>query len=179
MLGEKLRVKRTQRNLSLRQLAEQTDLTPSFLSQVERNLASPSITSLRRISAALGVPIFYFLLEDEAGKQVVRRDERKTLNFPESLLTFELLSPGLSHKMEVIMARLQPGHATCDRQLSHAGEECVVVLEGAMDIQIADENHHLAAGDSIYYLSSLPHRIVSTDKEKDLVFLSAITPPNF
>jgi len=179
VLGDRIRAKRIQRGLSLRQLAEATGFTPSFLSQVERSLAMPSIMSLRKLGEALEVPIFYFLLDDGEGQRVVRRSERKVLNFPESHLTFELLTPGLNHKMEMITARLEPGAATCDRKLSHPGEECVLVIEGTMQIEVDDDVYVLEEGDSIYYFSSLPHRIVNISPDKDLVFVSAITPPNF
>ncbi len=179
MLGNKIRAKRLQRKFSLRQLAEATGFTASFLSQIERNLAMPSIMSLRKLAEALEVPIFYFLLDDGEGQLVVRKSERKILNFPESHLTFELLTPGLNHKIEMITARLEPGAATCDRKLSHPGEECTLVLEGTMQIEVDEDVYILEEGDSIYYLCSLPHRIVNISADKDLVFVSAITPPNF
>lgn len=179
MIGERIRSKRTQRKLSLRQLAETTGFTPSFLSQIERNLAMPSIMSLRKLAEALEVPIFYFLIDDGDKELVVRKAERKVLNFPESHLTFELLTPGLNHKMEVITARLEPGAATCTCKLSHPGEECTLVVEGTMRIEIDEDVYTLEEGDSIYYFCSLPHRIVNVSQDRDLVFVSAITPPNF
>lgn len=179
MIGEKIRGKRTQRGYSLRQLADSTGFTPSFLSQVERGLAMPSIMSLRKLAEALEVPIFYFLIDDGEERRVVRKNDRKVLNFPESHLTFELLTPGLNHKIEMITARLEPGAATCDRKLSHPGEECVLVVEGTMQIEIDEDIYILEEGDSIYYFSSIPHRIVNISDERDLVFISSITPPNF
>lgn len=178
VLGERIRKKRQERGLSLSQLAERTELTASFLSQVERDLAEPSITSLRKIADALNVPIFYFLMDPHDHSPVVRRSERKVLNFPRSHLTFELLSPDLNRQMEVIMARLDPGTSTSEKPLPHPGEECVVVLEGKMVITIGDEEYVLEQGDSIYYFSGIPHKITSIG-QKPLVFISAITPPAF
>lgn len=178
MLGERIRKKRQERGLSLSQLALRTDLTASFLSQVERDLAEPSITSLRKIADALNVPIFYFLMDPRDHSPVVRRSERKVLNFPRSHLTFELLSPDLNRQMEVIMARLDPGTSTSEMPLPHPGEECVVVLEGKMVITIGEEEYELEQGDSIYYFSGIPHKITSVG-QKALVFVSAITPPAF
>ncbi|MCL5039071.1 MAG: cupin domain-containing protein [Firmicutes bacterium] len=178
MLGEKIREKRQEKGISLKELAERTQLTPSFLSQVERDLAEPSITSLRKIAEALEVPIFYFLVDRDGHNPVVRRNERRVLSVPQSHLAFELLTPDLERKMEVMMARLEPGAASSDMPLSHPGEEFILVMEGAMDIDIGGEVYHLDEGDSIYYFSSVPHRLISVG-EKDLVFLSAITPPRF
>ena len=72
-LGHRLRTRRQELGLSLRELAERVGLTASFLSQIERDLASPSIESLRKISDALEVPIFHFLIEPEVRSPVVRR----------------------------------------------------------------------------------------------------------
>ncbi|MEW6307680.1 MAG: cupin domain-containing protein [Bacillota bacterium] len=178
MLGEKIRKKRTDRDMSLKELAGMTGLTPSFLSQVERSLAEPSITSLRKIANALKVPIFFFLLNSDEHNPVVRKHERKVLKFPQSHLQFELLSPDLNRQMEVMMARLEPGAKSCEQPLTHPGEECIVVLSGTMDIEIGDELYRLETGDSIYYFATIPHRITSVGSE-DLVFLSTITPPSF
>ncbi|RCW50701.1 MULTISPECIES: helix-turn-helix domain-containing protein [unclassified Halanaerobium] len=177
-LGQKIRKKRLARGLSLAQLADMISKTSSYLSQVERGLAEPSITALREIAKALDVPIFYFLIEDEVHNSVVKKEERRVLNFPGSHLTFELLSPDLKRDMEVIEARLEPGAETSDDPLSHTGEECTVVIQGKMHIKIGDKEYELNRGDSIYYKASLPHKITSVG-ENDLVFISAITPPNF
>ncbi|SJZ91499.1 helix-turn-helix domain-containing protein [Selenihalanaerobacter shriftii] len=176
-LGRRVREKRKERDLSLAKLADKVGCTSSFLSQVERGMADPSITSLRKIAQALNVPIFYFLLDSNEHSPVVRKNERKVLAFP-SNLTFELLSPDLQRDLEVIYASLEPGAYTCEEPLSHPGEECTLVLEGKMEIKIGDESYQLDAGDSVYYYSSIPHKITSTGK-KDLVFVSAITPPDF
>lgn len=177
-LGSKLRKMRKTQNMSLAQLAEKIGKTSSYLSQVERGLAEPSITALREISQALDVPMFYFLVENEKHNAVVRKEERKELSFPKSKSKVELISPDLNHQMEMIQVSLEPGESTVDVPLSHQGEECTLVLEGKMEILIGEDKYELEPGDSIYYIASIPHRIVSVG-EQELVFVSAITPPNF
>lgn len=178
MIGAKIREKRKEMSLSLKELAEKTDLTPGFLSQIERDLAEPSITSLRKIAEALGVAVFYFLMSDIQVNPVVRKNERQQLVFPDSHITYELLSPDLNRQMEMFMARLEPGAATCEDPLTHPGEEVTHVIQGKMWIQVGEEQHILEAGDTIYYFASIPHKIVSIGEE-DLVFISTITPPQF
>lgn len=177
-MGARIRKKRKERNLSLKSLAKAIGKTPSFLSQVERNLAEPSITSLRDIARALEVPIFYFLLDSQTQNPVVRRDQRKIISFPGYQLTFELLSPTLNREMEIIQGRLEPGGMTCEEPQPHPGEEATLVLKGQMEIQLGSERHVLAEGDCIYYYASVPHKIVNVG-EGELVFVSAITPPSF
>lgn len=178
MLGQKIRQKRQGKGLSLTDLAEKIGRTPSFLSQIERGLAEPSITSLRKISEALDVPIFYFLLDTSEHNPVVRRSQRKVLRFPESHLTFELISPDLNRKMEIMEARLEQGASTCDEPLTHPGEECMWVIQGKMKIEIGEDVYYLEPGDSIYYFSMIPHRVTSVGEE-ELIWYSAMTPPAF
>jgi transcriptional regulator with XRE-family HTH domain len=178
MLGEKIRLKRMERQFTLKELALRTGVTQGFLSQMERGLTDPSITTLRRIAKALNVPIFYFLMDDTKSVPVVRKHERQVLKFPDSHLTFELLSPDLNRSIEMMMARLEPGATTCDEPLTHFGEENLIVMQGEMKIQVGEEIYFLSEGDSIYYFSSTPHKIWSIGTE-DLVFISAITPPEF
>jgi len=177
-LGGKIRANRLEKNMSIKELAKRTGLTSGFISQVERNQTEPSITSLRKLSQALDVAVFHFFIEDKNNKTVVRKDQRQKLQFPNSHLVYELLSPDLNRQMEMFYARLESGAATCDEPLSHNGEEVIYVLKGQMEIQIGDERHDLQAGDSIYYFANIPHRIVNTG-DKDLEFVSTITPPRF
>lgn len=177
-MGEKIRNIRKTQGLSLSELADKIGKTSSYLSQVERGLAEPSITALREISKALNVPIFYFLIEDQKHNAVVRKEDRKVLRFPGSHLTFELISPDLDHDIEMIEAKLEPGASTLDKPLSHKGEEVSIVIKGKMEITIGSERYELDEGDSIYYNANLPHKITSIGNE-ELIFISAITPPNF
>ncbi len=178
MLGTKIREKRLEAGISIKELAEKTDLTSGFISQIERNLAEPSITSLRKIANTLGVAVFYFMMDDAIVNCVVRKDARKSLKFPSSHLSYELLCPDLARQMEMFIGRLEPGAMTCEVPLSHVGEEVVHVLEGEMWIQVNGEEFSLESGDTIYYISSYPHQIANKGK-KELVFISTITPPNF
>ncbi|NPV71988.1 MAG: cupin domain-containing protein [Firmicutes bacterium] len=178
MLGGSIRAKRLEKELSLRDVAQKTGLTASFLSQVERDLAEPSITSLRKIAEALEVPIFYFLMDADDQSPVVRRNSRKVLRLPESRLTYELLSPDLNRKIEMVMGNLAVSGATCDTPLTHPGEECILVLEGQARIDVGASVFHLEPGDSIYYFGSIPHR-VTNEGTGELVFVMAITPPVF
>lgn len=177
-MGNKIRKLRISKGINLTEFAKKIDKTPSYLSQIERGMASPSIMALREISKALDVPIFYFLIDDKEQSAIVRKNERRVLQFPKSHLTYELLSPGVSHQIEMIRTRIEVGASTCSKPLSHEGEECTLVIEGKMKIQVGDEFFILEEGDSIYYIASIPHKITSIG-DKDLVIISAITPSNF
>ncbi|MHB1407860.1 MAG: helix-turn-helix domain-containing protein [Desulfitobacteriaceae bacterium] len=176
MIGENIRKIRVQKKISLKTLAGKTGLTPSFLSQVERDLADPSINSLRRVADALDVPIFALLVSEKQPSPVVRKDERKSLRLPNSQMSYELLTPDLNRSMEVFISRLAPsGSSSTD---VHKGEECTLVLEGTLEMRIGNDVYVLNEGDSIYCQGEIPHRMVNIG-EQELVILSCITPPQF
>ncbi|MDC7222815.1 MAG: helix-turn-helix domain-containing protein [Spirochaetales bacterium] len=177
-LGNKIKEKRMELGMSQKALADMTDLTPGFLSQVERDLTEPSITSLRKISKALNVAIFYFLMNDEEKKVVVKKEERQVLKFPDSHMTWELLTPDLNRQMEMLMGELEPGALTCEEPLPHPGEEVTHVQKGKMWIKIGEDEYTLKEGDTIYYLGSIPHQIKNVGDDM-LRFITTITPPLF
>jgi transcriptional regulator with XRE-family HTH domain len=164
--------------LSLRELAQRVDLTASFLSQIERDLASPSIESLRKISDALEVPIFHFLVEPEAKSPVVRRDERALLRLPGSNLTYQLMTPDLNRKMEVFLAEREPGEEKITIPLRQDTEEYIYILQGQLEIQLGEDVYLLGQGDSIYFNGTLLRRLASRG-DTTLRFISVITPPIF
>ncbi len=187
-LGRKIRAVRLQAGLTLQQLARATGVSQSLISQVERGLASPSITTLRRIAGALNVPIAALFLgsgepsngeTDGLGRRlVVRRHERKGLHVPRSKVGYELLTPDLSRRIEFLWIEYEPGSVTHPTPMSHPGEENAVCLEGSVVVTIEGEEFVLGEGDSISCDSGRAHQVENrTDARAILV--SAITPPAF
>ena len=175
-LGRRIRALRTERGLTLSGLAARVGITRSFLSSVERGVAYPSLMVLRSIAAALEVPVFLLFTAPEANGMVVRRDARKAIRPPGAPVSYELVSPDLRRKIEMIIVRLKPGLDSAP--MAHEGEECALVLRGRVVITIGDVDYELNEGDSIYYDSGLPHKArAAGDEPAEIV--SAITPPNF
>lgn len=177
-IGAKIKERRNEMGLSLRDLAGKVDLTASFLSQVERDQASPSIDSLRKISQALNVPVFYFLLEQEGPSPVVRKDQRRQLTLPDANITYQLLTPNVERKMGVILAELDPNDGEVPLVHYQHTEECIVVLEGHLDVTLGNEVHHLQSGDSIYFDGPMLQRL-QAQGDSLVKYLSIITPPIF
>ena len=176
-LGQKIKARRTELGMSLRELAQHVSLTASFLSQVERGLASPSIDSLRTISKALDVPVFHFLIEMDGYDPVIRSDSRRRLVLPEANITYELLTP-VNRKMEIIQATLEPTDGDIPLIHHQHTEECIYVLEGELEVELSDERFVLQAGDAIYFDGPLLRRL-SARGEQTVRFLTIITPPIF
>jgi transcriptional regulator with XRE-family HTH domain len=187
-LGRAIRVLRLERALTLSAVAQAASVSPSLISQVERGLATPSISTLRRIAGSLGVPIAALFLgdggasdgeSDSAGRRlVVRRDERKGLHVPRSKVVYELLTPDLNRKVEFIWIEYEPGAVTHPEPMSHPGEENAVCLEGSVVVIIEEQEFVLSEGDSISFESGRPHQVENRSNDR-AVLVSAITPPAF
>src|SRR5438270_3618710 len=175
-LGGRIHEFRSERGLTLAGLAARVGVTRSFLSSVERGIAYPSIMVLRSIAAALEVPVFLLFTGRESNGVVVRRNQRKMIRQPNAPYSYELVSPDVQHRMEMIIMRIKPG--ADPKPLAHEGEECALVLKGHVVLTIGGVDYELNERDSIYYNAGLPHRArVIGDKEAEVV--SAITPPSF
>lgn len=192
VLGPRIREKRKEARLTLNELADKCAISTSYLSQIERDQANPSIGTLHEIATVLGVSIAHFFApptDEEQGieeapqdqfpaAQVVRGGRRKSLIYPGSGIRNELLSPDLNRAIQMMWVVIPPGTTTGDEPLSHEGEECGVVLQGQVEIWVGDEHHILGPGDAIYQKSTIPHRSRNIG-DTDVIIVVAITPPSF
>ena len=179
MLGEKLRAIRKDRAHSLEDLGKLTGFSKSFLSQIENGKNSPSIASLKKITAALGISIGE-LFDEDRGEQVYiqRKVDRRPLEGIKDKVIFEFVSSRVANrKMEPLFFSLLPGGES-EGEYAHEGEEFGTVLEGTLHFQIAGKEHVLEAGDCIYFSSSLPHRWRNLGTGT-MRALWVITPPSF
>ena len=178
-LGPRIRALRQARNVTLRELAARAGVTESFLSQVEREVTSPSIASVQRIARALDLAIAELFTEEPPRGRVVRRAERRRIAYPGLHAVDEFLTAGMSGRLQVILSTIEPGGGTGDEPYAHdSDEEVVIVLSGQLELWVADERHVLEEGDSIAYSSRLLHRNVnSSDRPATVLF--CVTPPSF
>jgi transcriptional regulator with XRE-family HTH domain len=178
-LGPRIRALRQARNVTLRELATRAGVTESFLSQVEREVTSPSIASVQRIARALDLAIAELFIEEAPRGKVVRRAERRRIEYPGLNAVDEFLTAGMSGKVQVILSTIEPGGGTGDEPYTHdSDEEVVIVLSGQLELWVADERYVLEEGDSITYSSRLPHRNVNSSEGQTTV-LFCVTPPSF
>jgi transcriptional regulator with XRE-family HTH domain len=179
-LGATIRRLREERNLSLKEVAMRSDLTPSFLSQVERNLTSPSVASLRKVAQAFGVPLTSLFQGPTAPEDhVVRRSERRQLIHPRRQWRDYLLTPNLTGKLQVILSIIEPGGGSGEEPYAHdSDEECVVVLRGRLEFWVGSDWYLLEEGDSIVFESRIPHRNSNPGPDQAEV-LWITTPPSY
>jgi transcriptional regulator with XRE-family HTH domain len=179
-LGERIRTRRKELRLSQGDLAARAGLTASFVSQVERGVTSPSIDSLYRISQALDVPVFYFLLQPEVKSPVVRHHERVRFAWPWSGpdLSFQLLTPPTSQRLEAFMTEWEPGEPASISGFGDTTEEFIYVLQGQLEVSLGDETYLLGPGDTVCF-EGLMLRDMRPRGDATVRFISVITPPAF
>jgi transcriptional regulator with XRE-family HTH domain len=154
-VGELVRRLREQRGLSLRALASATDFSPSFISQLENGQVSPSIGSMERIAATLGVTLgeFFAALGSSEGGIVVRAADRVELPSAWSSATLEALSPmSRGRLVEPLLITLQPGGRSGKHPTAQPREEFAFVLEGQVELTLGPDAMTLSCGDSVTIL---------------------------
>ena len=179
MIGERIRETRQGKGISVRKLASLTEVSASLISQIETGKVDPSLSTLRKIAIALDVPLFSFVLTDDARPtRIIRGNERRQVVFPKAGLNYDVIHSDLNKKMAIMIGTLSPQGATSETPLNHPGEECLVILTGIMRVEIGDELIELQENDSFYFDSSIPHRLCNGGN-KDCRFYLIITPPKF
>ncbi len=177
-LGDKIRSLRLKQKISIEQLSSLTGLSKGLISQIERDITGPSVASLWKISKALNVTMNYFFDEYDDFNQVVKKDERKKIMMKNGDRTYELLCPNLKNQIEMLWIEIEPNDSNSDELISHEGEECGVVLKGALRVLSGDKIYDLEQGDSIYLDSTIPHRYINMGNIKS-VSVWAMVPPSF
>ena len=178
-LGARIRALRLARGETLRQLASQAGVTESFLSQVERGVASPSIASVQRIARALGQSIAELFAADDPAGIVVRAADRRRVVYQGLGAIDEFLTRRTDGRLQVILSTIEPGGGTGEEAYSHdSDEEVVVVLEGRLDLWVGPEHYRLETGDAVTHSSRVPHRNTNPGPGVARV-LFCITPPSF
>jgi transcriptional regulator with XRE-family HTH domain len=180
-LGPILREARKRQHLTLQQVANRAALSVSYLSQIERNLLTPSVDTLKRIAKALGIATSELIAPDTgAGRamvSVLRRDQRRRVTFPQSSISYELLVPDFRRRASAMWLTAEPGGESGPEH-THEGEDIVVVLQGQLTVEVAGKPHELRAGDSICFNSELPHRWCNRGKQvAKAIWMSS--PPYF
>lgn len=176
MIGERIRQRRKELGYSLRELGARTNLTASFLSQVENSQCSPSLSSLQRIATALEVPMFAFLNNLEPPSPVIRAGERPRLSTCDADICYELLSRDLGGQLMGVLIKLQPGGRRIAERLAKPTDELMYVVRGRLSITVGDETYVLGPGDSISYQGRSLREFAALGDE-ELHVICCLTPP--
>ncbi|MGD0625296.1 MAG: helix-turn-helix domain-containing protein [Thermodesulfobacteriota bacterium] len=182
-LGDKVRALRKKFGMTQKELAEQVGLTPSFISQLEKNLISPSLDSLLKLSEKLNTQPIYFLMDRQDGpmqKMVINPAERQNMQL-QGLKSTDvklqlLVSDTLNRRMEPYLLTLRRGARINGHFFSHRGDEFAYVMEGELEAEIQGEKKIIRQGDSIYIGPTAPAKWVNVGKE-EAILLWVLSPP--
>lgn len=175
-IHKKVKNLRLEKGLTLKELSEETGLSLSFLSQIERGASSLSITSLKKVADALGVSMIYFFAEEEEQDNYFlgKKDHRLFKMAGGEQLYARLAGTFHDRKLEPIKVVLPPFMKE-EYSYSHPGEEFYYILQGEVIFYLNGVSYHLVAGDTIHYPSNLKHAWENPTRE-DAVILSVTTP---
>ncbi len=170
-IGARLKRLRAERSLTIARLAELAGVSSGMISQIERGTTNPSIRTLQRLRAALGVNLWEVLdrppsevAPTASSDHVLRRADRPRIVVGESRLVKELLSPHKDRNLRFMIITLPPGGVSEDVIIGE-GEKGGLVMEGRVRLTVGSDRSDLAEGDSFQFPSSLPHALSNPHAE--------------
>ncbi|MGJ7913368.1 helix-turn-helix domain-containing protein [Neobacillus sp. LXY-1] len=171
-IGSKIRAIRNRKKITIAQMCEETGLSKGFISNVENNNTSPSISTLQTIAAFLKVPLPYLLLEKDEHMTVIRKHEREVTTYKESNLKIEHVASrgGLS----IRLVEIPPGSSTGGKN-AHEGEECHLVLSGKILAEQGEDSTILEQGDTFSWCASVPHFVKNIGDDVAKVLIAVYT----
>ncbi|HDD53430.1 MAG: cupin [Aquificota bacterium] len=173
-IGRKLRRLRKSRALTLEEVAQRANLTKGFLSQIERDKASPSVAALKQILDVLGEDLSTFFQDaGEPEKNVFRVEEREPLDEDIPGVIMESLAPDIQYReMDPILITMEKGAKITDEDLDEE-EAFGYLLEGEAWITIEGESYKLKKGDTFYLFPETEFVIENKGKERAQILVVA------
>ena len=179
LLGQRIRLVRTDRGMTLADVARETGLSTGFLSQVENGLTNVSLGALYRVAGALKVTAPELLVQGaEPIVSVVRRGEGvwKSADEADPPQLARMLTSTPRQRMEIRECLVPPGFRS-DPPWSHAGDEILHVLEGSVSVELEGHGTEtLEAGDTMVFVANIPHRWIGGDSESRLLNIVVLLP---
>ena len=177
-IGDKIRNLRQQNNLTQAELGNRCDLSKGFISQLEADLTSPSLSTLEDILYCLGTNFNEFFNDLQEEKIVYKKEDVIAKIFEEENYKIDwLVSDAQKNEMEPITVTLGAGAETA-LDYPHEGEEFGYILSGSIVLLLGDRKYRVKKGESFYFQPKTPHKIINTGKsEAKVLWISS--PPSF
>lgn len=163
-IGPKIRQLRLKKSLGLVELGKHTGLSPGMLSKIERGQLFPTLPTLLRIALVFSVGLDFFFVPPRKKPPlgVVRRTDRlrftERLGGTEPAFEFESLDfTAVERKLNAYYALVPAVPPETLRVHEHPDGEFIYVVQGTLTVRVGDEDHVLAAGDSMYFDASVSH----------------------
>ena len=177
-LGVDLRALRKSRGVTLTDLSEKMGRSVGWLSQVERDISSPTINELRQLAKIFNVPLSLFFGSSEAKAnevgRIVRKSSRRKIGGGDIGLVEELLSPDLTDDFEVLRSVFRP-NAKLENFVTRPTQEVGYVVSGNLNLWIENEIFELGSGDS-FRIRGEQFKWANPNNE-DAIVIWVIAPP--
>jgi len=190
MYGSRIREMRKRRGLTLKEVAEATGYTIGHISQIERDLKSPSLVALRKIAACLNCSEVWLIMDDselsakssEEGKKskesyLMRKENRIPMKIPEIDVSYSIFTPSkLPNAQEVqmtgLIVRLKPNTWVTEKMISHGNyDESLLLLKGKLELRIDNSTYMIYEGDSFYIPKNCLHNYLNTSNEEATIIV--------
>lgn len=181
LIGKKIRNIRKSKNLTIVELSEQINVTSGYISQIERDLISPSLAVLSRLSEALDIPLSALFMKDSHHDVVkIQHDERTKVKFGNINVELEFITPVLdkserTNSVEAFLFRLKPKMWVSEHSIIHESRVCIYVVSGELQCHIGSNIYTICKGDSLWVPGNNGHMIFNSNEE-DSEALCIITP---
>jgi len=176
-IGVKIKQLRLQRGLTQEELAARTELTKGFISQLERDLTSPSIATLMDILAALGTDVAGFFRETQEEQVVYSTEDMFVKEEADGYTIQWLVTNAQKNALEPILVTIPAGVSGAEDD-PHEGEEFGYVLSGSVTLVLGEQRYRLKKGGSFYFHPTRVHYLINPGKAEARV-LWVSTPPSF
>lgn len=190
MYGSRIREMRKKRGLTLKEVAEATGYTIGHISQIERNLKSPSLVALRKIAACLNCSEVWLIMDDselsakssEEGKKskesyLMRKENRIPMKIPEIDVSYSIFTPSKlpnaqEAQMTGLIVRLKPNTWVTEKMISHDNyDESLLLLKGELELRIDNSTYMIYEGDSFYIPKNCLHNYLNTSNEEATIIV--------
>jgi len=190
MYGRRIREMRKRRGLTLKEVAESTGYTIGHISQIERDLKSPSLVALRKIAACLNCSEVWLIMDDselsakssEEGKKskesyLMRKENRIPMKIPEIDVSYSIFTPSKlpnaqEAQMTGLIVRLKPNTWVTEKMISHGNyDESLLLLKGELELRIDNSTYMIYEGDSFYIPKNCLHNYLNTSNEEATIIV--------
>ena len=176
-IGKKIRDLRNRNGLTQQELADRSELTKGFISQLERGQVSPSVVTLLDLIECLGTTASDFFKEAEE-EHIVFSEEGFFEKVDDSGNSIQWIVPtAQKYQMEPLLVVVAP-HQTLEEDKPHDGEEFGYLISGRLKLHLGDKVYSVKAGESFYYPAKREHRI-ENPSSRPAKFIWVSTPPTF
>lgn len=170
-LGERLKISRIEKNISIRKLAENIGLSPSFISQIEQGKTSPSIENIKKIAHFLDISVNFLIDDRKSAVSFVKNTEQMIADSLSPQIKISMLSDLHTKKdMEPLIYEVNPGTDFHKDFTCMSTDNFIYMLDGELEFELNNNNYHLEKADSIYFRSNHKYGIKNLGN-KDAKFL--------